>query len=129
MDDRLQHRQRERQLRHTEHLQFRQHTGSAVVGYTNDVWVYDPAQNQWEWVSGSTTVPGAGQALAPTYGPSGELSATNTPGGRHRAASWTDGNGNLWLFGGSSGSTLYGDLWMWDHTAQQWAWIEGGQGA
>jgi len=102
---------------------------SGVVGYTNDVWVYDPAQNQWEWVSGSTTVPGAGQALAPTYGPSGELSATNTPGGRHRAASWTDGNGNLWLFGGSSGSTLYGDLWMWDHTAQQWAWIEGGQGA
>jgi hypothetical protein len=41
---------------------------------------------------------------------------SNVPGARYVAISWTDGSGNLWLFGGqgydSSGSDGYlNDLW------------------
>ena len=34
------------------------------------------------------------------YGMLGVPSATNVPGGRDGAASWTDSSGNFWLFGG-----------------------------
>ena len=37
-----------------------------------------------------------------TYGTEGTLAATNTPGARVHAASWTDGSGNLLLFGGNT---------------------------
>ena len=36
------------------------------------------------------------------YGTLGTPAAGNIPGGRLDAASWTDDNGNLWLFGGSA---------------------------
>jgi len=43
------------------------------------------------------------------YGILGTAAASNVPGGRDYAVSWTDGSGNRWLFGG------YG----WDSTEMQ----------
>jgi N-acetylneuraminic acid mutarotase len=46
------------------------------------------------------------------------------------SVSWTDGSGNLWLFGGS-GIILPGtgsprnDLWMFNPTAKTWTWVSG----
>jgi hypothetical protein len=50
------------------------------------------------------------------YGTEGTGAAGNVPGARAGAASWIDGTGNLWLFGGQgSVSPLAGaelnDLW------------------
>ena len=61
------------------------------------------------------------------YGTKGTPEAGNVPGGRNCSVSWTDGSGNLWLFGGygaaASGSGYLNDLWKWDGT--NWTWVSG----
>src|SRR5215469_9859791 len=52
-----------------------------------------PDVRGWTWVSGSNTVLQAG-----VYGTQGTPSPTNVPGARNFAVSWTDRNGNLWMF-------------------------------
>ena len=52
----------------------------------------------------------------------------NIPEGRYGAVSWTDSKGNLWLFGGGnySGSQNYfNDLWEFNPSTNQWAWMSG----
>ena len=49
---------------------------------------------------------------------------------RDSAVSWTDNNGNFWLFGGygwdSAGTPGYlNDLWEYSSSTKQWAWIAG----
>jgi Galactose oxidase, central domain/Kelch motif len=84
--------------------------------------------NEWTWMGGSDTVP-AGGIPAGVYGTLGTASATNVPGGRSGSVSWTDGSGNLWLFGGvGDDSTTYGglnDLWEFNPTAKEWTWVSG----
>ena len=46
-----------------------------------------------------------------TYGTLGTPAAANTPGTRSGFATWTDNEGNLWLFGGNAGSGYMNDLW------------------
>jgi len=79
---------------------------------------------QWTWVSGADTVRQYG-----TYGTLETPEALNTPGARDGACSWTDGSGNLWLFGGSgyaaSASGYLNDLWKFDRDLGQWAWMGG----
>jgi N-acetylneuraminic acid mutarotase len=94
---------------------------SGPTGYLNDLWKFDGTQ--WTWISGSNSVGQTGN-----YGELGVAASTNIPGSRYVAVSWTDANGNFWLFGGSgfdgTGSTEYlNDLWMYDGT--QWTWISG----
>ena len=77
----------------------------------NDVWEYSGTANQWVWVGGSNTTDAKG-----VYGTLGTPAATNTPGARYYASKWTDGTGNLWLFGGygddSAGTAnQLNDLW------------------
>jgi N-acetylneuraminic acid mutarotase len=83
---------------------------TALYGFLNDLWKYDPAANEWTWMSGSTTVgPTGGQPGV--YGTLGEASAANVPGGRDLAVGWIDNSGNLWLFGGYiPGAPVYGFL-------------------
>jgi N-acetylneuraminic acid mutarotase len=64
----------------------------------------------------------------------GTADATNIPGGRNNAVSWSDLSGNLWLFGGygynSTGTLGYlNDLWKFDPklgTYGEWTWMGGG---
>ncbi len=91
-------------------------------------------------ICGNTTaLPGFGfRAATPTcegqngiYGAQGVAASTNMPGGRHEAVTWTDANGNLWLFGGEgndSVGTAFGilnDLWMYNIASSQWTWVAG----
>jgi hypothetical protein len=80
-------------------------------GQFNDLWEFMPTAKTWTWMSGSNTGNASG-----VYGTLSTASASNVPGGREGSVSWTDGNGNLWLFGGmgydSTGTVGYlNDLW------------------
>ena len=50
----------------------------------------------------------------------------NFPGARYGAESWTEGSGNLWLFGGISQNYVnpsipfYDDLWVFDPSTNDW---------
>jgi hypothetical protein len=69
------------------------------VGVLNDLWRLDPATTEWTWMGGTTFVPNGGNPPG-VYGALGTAWAGNVPGGRGAAATWTDTQGNLWLFGG-----------------------------
>jgi hypothetical protein len=63
---------------------------------TTSIVVGSPTTNdEWAWMSGSSTAGAAGD-----YGTLGVASASNVPSAREEALSWTDSSGNLWLFGG-----------------------------
>jgi len=79
----------------------------------------------WTWKGGSTISDQTG-----TYGTQGVPASGNVPGGRVEAASWLDGSGNFWLFGGDGFSSTGGlaasflnDLWKFDGT--NWTWVKG----
>jgi hypothetical protein len=91
----------------------------------NDLWKYNMATNQWTWVSGSNL-----QNQIGTYGTKGTPAASNVPGARDSAVSWTDTSGNLWLFGGEGDDSVgnYGqlnDLWKYSIASNQWTWVSG----
>ncbi len=77
---------------------------------------------QWTWMKGSSTA-----EQHAVYG--GATAASNTPGGRQSAATWLDGSGNLWLFGGlgwaSNSSGDLNDLWKYDPATGNWTWMKG----
>jgi N-acetylneuraminic acid mutarotase/DNA-binding beta-propeller fold protein YncE len=99
-------------------------------GYLNDLWEYNPSTGNWNWVSGSSTVPSANGGQPGTYGTLGVASATNMPGGRWGGVGGVDTSGNFWIFGGSGfdSSGTYGDLndaWKYIVSSNQWVWMGG----
>lgn len=102
-------------------------------GRLNDLWKFDPSSGLWTWMGGSNllnnctdTAGNCGQPSA--YGTLGIPAPGDIPGGRFGAAAWTDADSNLWLFGGNGGSDL-NDLWKYDVSSNQWAWMAGASGA
>lgn len=84
----------------------------------NDLWKYAPSTNAWAWEGGSILAGTYGTPMDAEgiYGTQGVPSAANVPGSRDGAVSWTDSNGNLWLFGGNGydSTNQFGwlnDLW------------------
>jgi N-acetylneuraminic acid mutarotase len=99
----------------------------SVSGYLNDLWKYSPTTGEWTWESGSTTGGATG-----IYGTLNQPAATNVPGARSSAASWTDASGNLWLFGGygdysAGGYGALDDLWEYTPTTGEWTWKGGSE--
>jgi N-acetylneuraminic acid mutarotase len=93
--------------------------------WLNDLWKYSPSSGQWTWVSGSNTIDAQG-----VYGTKGVAAAANVPAARSNEISWTDSNGNLWLFGGAgtdaaSNFVAYNDLWMYSPSSGEWTWAGG----
>jgi hypothetical protein len=87
---------------------------------------------QWIWQGGSST--GAPASLKGVYGTKGTASATNLPGGRWAAATYTEYVSgvptNLWLFGGQGYDSvgnigILGDLWKYSIAGGQWTWVAG----
>jgi hypothetical protein len=104
--------------------------------YLNDLWEFTLANSEWTWRGGNsiacTTVPDEGTTCgySGTYGTLGKAASGNYPGSRVSASSWTDGSGNLWLFGGygldSAGdSGELNDLWEYSPSTGHWAWMAG----
>jgi gliding motility-associated-like protein len=94
-------------------------------GLLNDLWKYDPSTQQWTWVNGEPTINSPGQ-----YGVLG-LPLFQHPGARENAVSWTDADGNFWMFGGSGYANndnetgLLNDLWRYSPTLNNWTWVSG----
>ena len=96
-------------------------------GNLNDLWKFDPATDQWTWVSGSKV---ANQIGVP--GTKGTPAAGNVPAGRNGALGWTDNKGNFWLFGGVGIDTStdeigvdLNDLWEYNPSTNEWVWMSG----
>lgn len=100
--------------------------GSA--GIMNDLWKFDGTN--WTWISGSNTFDPGDGSKGGAYGTKGVADPANVPGARRYAATWLDGSGNLWMFGGSGYDEegLFpleplNDLWKFD--GANWTWISG----
>ncbi len=99
---------------------------TGITNPLNDLWKLDTKSLQWTWMGGSQT---AGQAG--TYGTKGTSTATNIPGARYSASSWTDTSGNFWLFGGTGYATdpsqagSLDDLWEYSSSTGRWTWVSG----
>jgi N-acetylneuraminic acid mutarotase len=107
---------------------------AGATGALNDLWEFSPATGEWTWVSGSSATtylgPQFGDGTFGVYGTLGTPGAMNTPGGRWSASSWTDSNGDLWLFGGkgfdgAGSSGFLNDLWKFDPSTVEWTWMGG----
>jgi hypothetical protein len=83
----------------------------------NDLWKFNPATNQWAWISGDST-----KGVAGIYGIQGIEDSANQPGARSFSTSWIDLNGNFWLFGGAGYSN---DLWKYNPVTNLWTWVKG----
>jgi N-acetylneuraminic acid mutarotase len=66
----------------------------------NDFWAFNISAGEWAWMGGGQGTRATDYYL-PVYGTMGMPAAGNVPGGRCGAVSWTDKNGNFWLFGGA----------------------------
>lgn len=107
----------------------------------NDLWEFDPSLLEWAPMAGSVDVTLCGNTgnqqnpiycpVTGAYGTLGEPAAGNTPGGRMASATWTDSNGNFWLFGGLGANgdgqqaEPLNDLWEFSISIKQWAWMGG----
>ena len=88
-----------------------------------DLWKYDIGTNEWTWMKGP-----AGNGGAGVYGTQGIPDPANNPSGRFECVTaWTDNSGDLWLFGGYSG-TGFNDLWRFNIATNNWTWMKGTAG-
>jgi N-acetylneuraminic acid mutarotase len=84
------------------------------------------APNEWTWAGGSNT-----GAESPVTGTLGTPAAGNIPEARYQATAWTGKDGAFWIFGGDVGSenggggTMLNDLWKFNPSTNQWAWMVG----
>jgi N-acetylneuraminic acid mutarotase len=82
--------------------------------------------NEWAWVGGSNLPYQPG-----VYGTLGVPAPGNVPGARAVPATWTDANGNFWLFGGYvnvAANNVPGDLndlWKYTPSTGEWTWMSG----
>ena len=104
-------------------------------GHWNDLWEFNPATREWTWMMGIDDMPNCGRGSQQcgnfgVYGTIGVAAAGNTPGARRDPTTWSDNDGNAWLFGGtgvdSQGNYGYlDDLWEFSPVTREWTW-EGG---
>jgi len=107
---------------------------NASYNFLNDLWEFTPSTKEWTWMGGNdnSTAPANQRGQPGVYGTLGSFASGNIPGGRLGSASWTDKNGNFWLFGGYGvDSIIYwgylSDLWEFNPTTNQWAWMGGSE--
>ncbi len=109
---------------------------SSTSGYLDDLWEFNPSTKNWVWLAGSDASTCWSTEACPAtaiYGTLGVPAATDTPGNRSGASSWTDKSGNFWLFGSNawrlSGTTVtnnnLNDLWELNLSPQEWGWMSG----
>lgn len=98
----------------------------------NDLWEFNPKTQIWAWMGGSVYQSTSNSCGGEPgfYGTLGTPAPENIPGSRGGAATWTDRNGDLWLFGGY-GYDANGypgsldDIWEFNPAMNQWVWMGG----
>ncbi len=71
----------------------------------------------WTWKAGTNAANGLGY-----YVSEGTATTTGLPSGRYGAMSWKDSSGQFWVFSGVGGVS---DMWRFNTTTLQWAWMAG----
>jgi hypothetical protein len=99
--------------------------GGSGNGIYNDLWRYEISSNEWTWMKGPGVPFDTG-----FFGIKGVPDPANQPACRHEtAASWTDNNGDFWMFGGTSHIPFtppaYNDLWKFNVASNNWTWMNG----
>jgi hypothetical protein len=96
-----------------------QGAGGAPLSPTNDLWRYDPSNNEWTFMKGDTIT-----MVAPVYGTMGIASPGNKPGtGGSFGAAWKSPAGDLWLYGNGGGV-----MWKYEISSGNWTWMSGTPG-
>lgn len=87
----------------------------------SDLWMFDPAINEWTWMSGAQ-----GIGSPANYGTKGVAASSNQPGTRNECKTgWLKDN-KLWFFGGRDDlHKEYNDLWNYDLGTNLWTWVNG----
>ena len=98
-------------------------SGFIYESVLSDFWKYNLLTNAWEYLSGSGPV-------ANQYGSYSGAPEDLWPGSRQQSATWTDVDGNLWLFGGhgfaeSGIDGSLNDLWKFDTETNLWEFVSG----
>jgi len=91
----------------------------------DDLWRFSPGTGQWTWMAGS--------ASAESVDPA-EADGTAGPHARAGATAWTDGAGDLWLYGGAyldaNGKPVaLEDLWRYSLASGAWSAVAPAGGA
>jgi hypothetical protein len=79
--------------------------------------------SDWMWVDGLD--------VKSVYGPYGSPPPGGLPGARENALTWTDSNGNFWLFGGDGVYAVQGGYTratfsdLWEYSSGQWTLVSG----
>lgn len=90
------------------------------------MWRYTPVTNNWTWIKGSNQ----GSALG-VYGTKCVTDSGSNPSHRYESrTSWSDADGNFWMFGGIYPASLFSnvllnDVWMYCVSTNQWTWEAG----
>lgn len=90
--------------------------------YSSDFWIYDISQQKWAFISDL-----GWQVMVDVVG---RESTTAHPGGRNRAASAVDKNGNIWFFGGlykdknTNETYTRSDLWRYNTQTKKFTYFD-----
>lgn len=74
----------------------------------------------WTWMAGNKS----GTKISAVYGKKGIPSPLNTPIATYEGLSWTDLEGNFWLFNGTSDYSTSA-VWKFNPSINQWTWMSG----
>ena len=103
----------------------------ADMAHLDDMWLFDTGLTNWSKVIGTEKT-----NQKPSHGIKNQAGSGASPGSRSGSATWTDREGNLWLFGGVSyengangKADYYNDLWKFETLSRQWSWINGSEKA
>ena len=102
----------------------RGYSSKSSISDLNDVWKFSPGNREWVWMKGSNS-----DHADAHFGEKGVFTDENAPGGRRGSTSWTDNEGNFWMFGGGTRSDLNSDMWKYNSQTNKWAWISGSKNA
>jgi hypothetical protein len=95
-------------------------SGSSEL-YMNDLWTYDIPSGRWAYLGGSKTQDERGN-----HTNFGAFSSTGVPPGKHGSyLSYDSRQKTAYIFGGSNTRGYFNDLWAFNITLGQWAWLKG----
>jgi N-acetylneuraminic acid mutarotase len=102
-------------------------------GLLNDIWEFDITSGPcgWDQIDGTETFTNCKWIWQGGSSTLDQPTTASFPGARWGASTYTDGSGNLWMFGGqgydSAGNIgLLNDLWRYNIAAKTWTLVSGG---
>ncbi len=99
------------------------------TGLLNDLWEFNVSTQQWTWIAGSSAMTcDFNTVYQRTL--CDQPATTFSPGGRDAEVTWTDSQGNFWLFGGNSYDSFgtggeFNDFWMFSPSSNAWTFMGG----